>query len=37
MPKKFENENKSIQSECIVKFVLKNVALNDFLLILFHY
>jgi hypothetical protein len=34
MPK---NQNKSLQSECLVKFALKNVALNDSLLILFHY
>jgi hypothetical protein len=28
MPKKTENQNKSIQSECLVKFALRNVALN---------
>jgi hypothetical protein len=28
MPKKTKNQNKSIQSECLVKFALKNVALN---------
>jgi len=35
--KKNENQNKSIQSECFVKFALrkKNVALNEFLLIFF--
>jgi len=33
--KKNENENKSIQNECLVKFALRNVALNEFLLIFF--
>jgi hypothetical protein len=33
--KKNENQNKSIQNECLVKFALINVALNDFLLIFF--
>ncbi len=37
MPKKFENQNKSIQNECLIKFALRNVDLNDFLLIFFHY
>jgi hypothetical protein len=35
--KQNENQNKSLQSECLVKFALKNVVLNEFLLILFHY
>jgi hypothetical protein len=35
--KKNENQNKSIQNECLVKFALKNVALNELLLIIFHY
>jgi hypothetical protein len=35
--KKNENQNKSLQNECLVKFALRNVALNEFLLILFHY
>jgi hypothetical protein len=34
MPIKNENQNKSIQSECLVKFALKKVVLNEFLLIL---
>jgi hypothetical protein len=34
--KKKKNQNEGIQSECLVKFVIKNVTLNDFLLILFH-
>jgi hypothetical protein len=37
MPKKIENQNKSLQSECLIKFAFKNVVLNEFLLILFHY
>jgi hypothetical protein len=38
MPKKKQkNQNKSLQSECLVKFAAKNVVLNEFLLILFHY
>jgi len=37
MPKKNENQNKSIESECFIKFALKDVVLNDFLLIFFHY
>ncbi len=36
MPKN-ENQNKSKKNECLIKFALRNVALNDFLLILFHY
>jgi hypothetical protein len=28
--KKNENQNKSLQSECLVKFALRNVALNEF-------
>jgi hypothetical protein len=30
MPKKNENQNKSLQSECLVKFALRNVVLNEF-------
>jgi hypothetical protein len=26
---KNENQNKSIQSECLIKFTLRNVALNE--------
>jgi hypothetical protein len=37
MQKRNENQNKSLQSERIVKFALRNVDLNDFLLIFFHY
>jgi len=37
MAKKKKNQNKNTQSECFVKFALKNVVLNEFLLILFHY
>jgi hypothetical protein len=37
IPKENQNQNKSIQSECLIKFALKNVALNELLLILFHY
>jgi hypothetical protein len=37
MPKKYENQNKSLQIECFVKFALRNVALNEFLLNLFYY
>jgi len=32
-----ENQNKGIQSECLVNFALRNVALNDFLLIYYYY
>jgi hypothetical protein len=35
MPKINKNKNKNLQSECLVKFALKNVILNEFLLILF--
>jgi hypothetical protein len=35
--KKNENQNKSLQNECLIKFALKIVALNEFLLIVFHY
>ncbi len=35
--KKNENQNKSIQNECLFNFALRNVALIDFLLIFFHY
>jgi hypothetical protein len=37
MPKKNGNQNKSLQNECLLKFALKNVVLNEFLLVLFHY
>jgi hypothetical protein len=33
MPTKTENQNKSIQNECLVKFASRNVASNEFLLI----
>jgi hypothetical protein len=36
MPKKEENQNKSLQSECLV-FALKNVDLNKIFLIIFDY
>jgi hypothetical protein len=36
MPKKDENQNKSLQSECLV-LALRNVDLNKILLIIFHY
>ncbi len=35
MPKINKNKNKNLQSECLVKFALRNVILNEFLLILF--
>jgi hypothetical protein len=37
MPKKKWKPKQSLQSECHIKFALKNVALNEFLLVLFHY
>jgi hypothetical protein len=37
MPKKDGNQNKSLKNECLIKFSFKNVALNEFLLVLFHY
>jgi hypothetical protein len=37
MLEKAENQNKSLQSEWLVKFALKNVVLNEFLLVFFHY
>jgi hypothetical protein len=35
MSKKNENQNKSIQNECLIKFALRNVVLNEILLIFF--
>jgi hypothetical protein len=29
MPKKNENQNKSIKSECLINFTLRNVVLNE--------
>jgi hypothetical protein len=34
---KNENQNKSQENECLIKFALKIVASNEFLLIFFHY
>jgi hypothetical protein len=36
MPKKKENQNKSLQSECLV-FALKNVDLNKIFIFIFYY
>jgi len=35
MPTKNENQKKSIQSECLVKFALRNAFLNEFLWFIF--
>jgi hypothetical protein len=37
MSKENKNQNKSLQNVYFVKFALRNVPLNEFLLNLFHY